>query len=136
MAEELRHETTQVVARDVDMPARLDGVAHVPVLFAEVMAARAGRPLLIVDIAVPRDVDPAVRDLPGVTLLDINDLRQFAQVGIDRRSGELAAERRRARRPPERHLGHHHAERVRVGCGGIHPRADRLRGHPPYGTNV
>lgn len=39
MAEELRHETTQVVARDVDMPARLDGVAHVPVLFAEVMAA-------------------------------------------------------------------------------------------------
>jgi glutamyl-tRNA reductase len=59
--------------------------------FAPVMAERSGRELLIVDIAVPRDVDPTVRDLPGVTLLDINDLRTFAQAGIERRSGELAA---------------------------------------------
>ncbi|MGI8756471.1 MAG: glutamyl-tRNA reductase, partial [Acidimicrobiales bacterium] len=59
--------------------------------FAPVMAEREGRPLLIVDIAVPRDVDPTVCDLPGVTLLDINDLRHFAQAGIERRSHELAA---------------------------------------------
>jgi glutamyl-tRNA reductase len=69
--------------------------ATVPVVehddFAPVMAERHGRELLIVDIAVPRDVDPTVRDLPGVTLLDINDLRTFAQSGIERRSGELAA---------------------------------------------
>lgn len=69
--------------------------ATVPVVehddFAPVMAERAARPLLIVDIAVPRDVDPTVRDLPGVTLLDINDLRRFAQAGIERRSHELAA---------------------------------------------
>jgi glutamyl-tRNA reductase len=55
------------------------------------MAARQGRPLLIVDIAVPRDVEPAVGTLPDVTLLDINDLRRFAQAGIERRSHELAA---------------------------------------------
>ena len=42
------------------------------------ISARDGRPLLIVDIAVPRDVDPAVGTLPDVTLLDINDLRRFA----------------------------------------------------------
>ena len=69
--------------------------ATVPVVehddFAPVMAERAGRPLLIVDIAVPRDVDPSVRELPGVTLLDITDLRRFAQAGIERRSHELAA---------------------------------------------
>jgi glutamyl-tRNA reductase len=69
--------------------------ATVPVVehddFAPVMVERAGRPLLIVDIAVPRDVDPSVRHLDGVTLLDINDLRRFAQVGIERRSHELAA---------------------------------------------
>lgn len=59
--------------------------------FASVTAERAGRPLLIVDIAVPRDVDPTVRDLDGVTLLDINDLRRFAQAGVERRSHELAA---------------------------------------------
>ncbi|MCB1040248.1 MAG: glutamyl-tRNA reductase [Acidimicrobiales bacterium] len=59
--------------------------------FAPVMAERAGRPLLIVDIAVPRDVDPAVAHLPGVTLLNIDDLRRFAQAGVERRSHELAA---------------------------------------------
>ncbi|MEZ5178110.1 MAG: hypothetical protein R2746_07475 [Acidimicrobiales bacterium] len=69
--------------------------ATVPVVehddFEPVMAERAGRPLLIVDIAVPRDVDPTVRTLPGVTLLDINDLRTFAQAGVERRAHELAA---------------------------------------------
>ncbi|MBX3314418.1 MAG: glutamyl-tRNA reductase [Actinobacteria bacterium] len=71
--------------------------ATVPVVerddFEPVMAERAGRPLLIVDIAVPRDVDPAVAEVPGVTLLDINDLRSFAQEGIERRAGEVAAVR-------------------------------------------
>jgi glutamyl-tRNA reductase len=69
--------------------------ATVPVVerddFAPVMAEREGAELLIVDIAVPRDVDPTVADLVGVTLLNIDDLRRFAQAGIERRSHELAA---------------------------------------------
>lgn len=69
--------------------------ATVPVVerddFAPVMAEREGAELLIVDIAVPRDVDPTVADLDGVTLLNIDDLRRFAQIGIERRSHELAA---------------------------------------------
>ena len=36
------------------------------------MAARGGRPLLLIDLAVPRDIDPACAELPGVTLLDID----------------------------------------------------------------
>jgi glutamyl-tRNA reductase len=39
------------------------------------MAGRAGRPLVLVDLAVPRDVDPQVRDVPGVTLLDLDDVQ-------------------------------------------------------------
>jgi glutamyl-tRNA reductase len=39
-----------------------------------VMAAREGRPLLLVDIAVPRDIDPACGSLEGVILRDIDDL--------------------------------------------------------------
>ncbi|MCU1353139.1 MAG: glutamyl-tRNA reductase [Acidimicrobiales bacterium] len=86
-----------------DLPAALCEIdllltstgSQVPVVehddFEPVIAERAGRPLLIVDIAVPRDVDPGVAALPGVTLLDINDLRRFAQTGIERRSHELAA---------------------------------------------
>lgn len=42
---------------------------------AEVMRQRAGRPLLAIDIAVPRDVDPLCAQIPGVTLYDIDDLQ-------------------------------------------------------------
>jgi glutamyl-tRNA reductase len=60
---------------------------------ARVMAARDGRPLLIVDVAVPRDVDPTAADLPGVTLLDMDDLRAFAEAGQAERRREVAAVR-------------------------------------------
>jgi len=54
------------------------------------MAARDGRPLLVVDIAVPRDVDPSASEIDGVTLLDMDDLREFAQSGIRERQREVA----------------------------------------------
>jgi glutamyl-tRNA reductase len=41
---------------------------------AAVMEARGGRPLLILDLAVPRDVAPEVRDVPGVSLYNVDDL--------------------------------------------------------------
>jgi glutamyl-tRNA reductase len=41
-----------------------------------VMEQRLGRPLLLIDTAVPRDIDPAVRDLPNVALYDIDDLKR------------------------------------------------------------
>ncbi len=44
-----------------------------------VMARRAGAELLIVDVAVPRDVDPDARELPGVRLLDMDDLGEFVE---------------------------------------------------------
>ena len=37
-----------------------------------VVPARDGRPLLLIDLAVPRDIDPACAELPGVTLLDVD----------------------------------------------------------------
>jgi glutamyl-tRNA reductase len=55
-----------------------------------VMAARSGRPLLIVDVAVPRDVDSAVAGIDGVTLLDMDDLRAFAEQGIAGRRREIS----------------------------------------------
>ena len=41
------------------------------------MTQRADRPLLLVDIALPRDVDPAVDAIPNVTRLDIDHLRDI-----------------------------------------------------------
>ncbi len=43
-------------------------------LLARVQQARGGRPLVLVDLALPRDVDPAARALPGVTVVDLEDL--------------------------------------------------------------
>jgi glutamyl-tRNA reductase len=54
-----------------------------------VLPERQGRPLLIVDIAVPRDVDPAVGTLPGVTLLDMDDLTVSAAVAMAGRRQEV-----------------------------------------------
>jgi glutamyl-tRNA reductase len=56
---------------------------------ADVAAAdRGGRPLLVVDIAVPRSVERAVAELAAVTVLDLDDLRDWADRGLALRAGE------------------------------------------------
>jgi glutamyl-tRNA reductase len=57
---------------------------------APVLPGRGGRPLLIVDIAVPRDVEPGVRALEGVTVLDLDDLRAFTRTGLEERRREVS----------------------------------------------
>jgi glutamyl-tRNA reductase len=49
---------------------------------------------VLVDLAVPRDVDPAVRGLPGVTLIDLDDVQR--RVGRNRTSREADVGRARA----------------------------------------
>ena len=58
-----------------------------------VMSRRNGAELLIIDIAVPRDVDPAAGDLPGVTLLNMDDLGVFVERGRAERNREATAAR-------------------------------------------
>ncbi|MDP9222854.1 MAG: glutamyl-tRNA reductase [Actinomycetota bacterium] len=53
-------------------------------------ARTSNDPLIIVDIAVPRDVEPSVSELPGVTLWDIDDLHAVVQSTVDSRSSEVA----------------------------------------------
>jgi glutamyl-tRNA reductase len=52
-------------------------------------AGRESRPLLIIDIAVPRDVHPGAAQLPGVHLRDIDDLEKVVAENIDRREQEF-----------------------------------------------
>jgi glutamyl-tRNA reductase len=58
---------------------------------ALVMPERHGRPLLLIDLAVPRDIDPACGELPGVTLYDVDDLQ--AQVARHQRVRRTEARR-------------------------------------------
>ena len=52
------------------------------------LPARRGRPLLLVDLAVPRDVDPSVKDLHGCFLYDIDDLQSVVEETLTGRRGE------------------------------------------------
>ncbi|HEX5496760.1 MAG TPA: glutamyl-tRNA reductase [Mycobacteriales bacterium] len=57
-----------------------------------ILPDRDGRPLVIVDLALPRDVDPAVAELPGVTYIGLDALGEvLAGTGV---SGDVAAARR------------------------------------------
>jgi glutamyl-tRNA reductase len=47
-------------------------------------------PLLLLDIALPRDVEPAVRTLPGVRLIDLDDLERECPVDASVRQAELS----------------------------------------------
>ena len=66
-------------------PGYLIGRDHV----AHAASQRNGRPLLIIDIAVPRDVDPAVREFDKVHLYDIDDLQRQVEENMNKRRKEL-----------------------------------------------
>ncbi|TMK22126.1 MAG: glutamyl-tRNA reductase [Actinobacteria bacterium] len=50
-------------------------------MVADAVAARGSRPLVLLDLAVPRDVDPEVSSLDGVVLRDLDDLREGLKPG-------------------------------------------------------
>lgn len=54
-----------------------------------VLATRGDRPLFLVDLAVPRDFDPALNDLEGVFLHDMDSLQAMAQGGMAARGREM-----------------------------------------------
>lgn len=54
-----------------------------------VLGQRDGRPLLLIDIAVPRDIEPRCGELEGVTLYDIDDLQAVVARNLDTRAGEV-----------------------------------------------
>ena len=69
--------------------------AQRPVLTLELMTrvqrARRGRPLALVDIAAPRDVEPAVGDLDDIYVADIDSLQNVASAHREEREAEAAA---------------------------------------------
>jgi glutamyl-tRNA reductase len=77
-----------IVISSTSSPHTLLGAEELAVITRE----RHGRPLLLVDLAVPRDIDPACAELPGVTLLDIDGL----QTQVRRHISVRKAEARRA----------------------------------------
>jgi len=56
---------------------------------ARVMEARDGRPLLFVDIAVPRDIEPACREIPQVSVHNMDDVQQIVERNTSGREAEV-----------------------------------------------
>ncbi|HEY7069665.1 MAG TPA: glutamyl-tRNA reductase [Acidimicrobiales bacterium] len=92
-----------------------------------IMARRPDRPLLVVDIAMPRDVDPGAGEVPGVTLLDMDDLRRFAAAGIAERRREVVAVEAIIEQEIERYLGDTSAREVAPMIVALRQRAESVR---------
>lgn len=93
----LSFETWEESLHEVDILISSTAAPHTVVHAArlrEVMEHRPDRPLFVVDIAVPRDVDAEVNDLEGVYLYDIDALQAIADQTLELRKREIQACRR------------------------------------------
>ena len=82
------------------------------------MKLRRNRPLLLIDIAVPRDIEPEVNFLEGVYLYNIDDLQAIAADYLKQRQGEIARCEQIIREKAEALLGH---PGRRESGGGVRP---------------
>jgi glutamyl-tRNA reductase len=88
----VRFDDWQSVLERVDVVISSTGAPHAIVLRADVEKARRARkyrPLFFIDIAVPRDIDPAVGEIEEVYLYDIDTLEQLAEEARGRRQLQI-----------------------------------------------
>lgn len=97
----------------------------------ELLAGRrpdaADRPLLVVDIAVPRNVDHHVSAIDGVTLLDLDDLSDWAQRGLESRAADTDRVRGIVADELEQFLVESTARLAAPLVARLHERAERIR---------
>ncbi len=95
--------------RAVSLEELLDQLQHVDIIISStgapdlilkkddvrpVMRERRNRPLFFIDIAVPRDLDPAINDLDNVYLYDIDDLMHVVEMNKSERDKEAVKAQR------------------------------------------
>ena len=111
--------------RDADVVISSTSAPH-PVIRAEhvraALAARSDRPLLLIDLAVPRDVEGAVAAIAGAYVYDIDDLEQVVRANLQARHEELAAAQRIVSEETEEFMGW-------MASRSVVPTLSRLRSH-------
>jgi glutamyl-tRNA reductase len=90
---------------------------------------RSARPLHIIDIAVPRDVEAGVADLAGVTVLDLDDLRDWADRGLSHRAAEAERARSIVWEEVERFGTESTARQAAPLVAALHATAEGIRRH-------
>jgi glutamyl-tRNA reductase len=94
---------------------------------AKALRTRHGRGLLIVDLAVPRDVDPAAAAIDGVRLLDVEDVRRFAESHMATRRGEIPLVRSVLAEELERYRASSAARSAAPVVAALRTRAESIR---------
>jgi glutamyl-tRNA reductase len=92
--EAIRYDDLFERMRDADIVISSTSATHYVVHradIAEVMKRRSGRPLFLIDIALPRDIEPAVNGVSGVFLYDIDDLSGVVTSNLEERMREARA---------------------------------------------
>jgi glutamyl-tRNA reductase len=90
----LRLQELSSVLRETDIVLTSTAAPHAVLstaTFREAFPSGPAHPLLIVDIAIPRDVDPVIGDEPNVFLYNIDDLRNLVDETLERRTEAVAA---------------------------------------------
>jgi glutamyl-tRNA reductase len=116
---------------DADVLLASTGASDVLLERSEIEAAmtrREGRALLIVDIAVPRNVDPGVGQVFGVTLLDIDGLKAFAAQSLLQRRREIDKVRAIITEELDKFRLERSAREVAPLISSLRARAEELRG--------
>ncbi len=90
-------------------------------------AERQGRPVFLIDIAVPRDIDPAVRKVPGVYLYDIDDLEQVVARNLEERKAAAVEAQAIVARETETFRSKLHAQRVVPTIVALRERLEQIR---------
>jgi glutamyl-tRNA reductase len=112
-ARALTLEETWIHFGDADIILSSTAAPHAVVTWERVapaIASRQGRPLCILDLAVPRDVEPAVGQLENVFLYDVDDLQAVAGQAAAQRRGEI---------PAAEHIVNEEVERFWAWYGGL-----------------
>jgi len=95
--------------------------------FRAALARRKGRSLLVVDLGMPRNVDPAVGRLDGVRLLDLDAIGAFVASGVDARRAEVPRAREEVAAQVEAYAAAVTARAVAPTVGALHDRAEAFR---------
>ena len=93
-------------------------------LVARAVERRGGRPLAILDLALPRDIDPAVRSLTGVTLVDLEGLQE--QLAATEAGADVAAAREIVAREVREFLAWQRAASIAPTVVALRSRADAV----------
>jgi glutamyl-tRNA reductase len=93
----------------------------------QALSSRAGRPVLVIDLAVPLNVDPGVAAVPGVRLLNMDDIGAFVAAQIGERRADVPVVERIIAEEIDRYNASLAARSVAPLVGAVHDQAEEVR---------